>query len=160
LGKRGPARKPGKDSGSWRGDRAEKPPSPKAGKPTCPRWLSKKAKEYFRGVLKILDGTGVVTVADGHALARLCQAWERYEDLEATIQEEGVTFSFVTRGGDTITKPRPEVIMQDKTMAQIIRLEAQFGLTPSARASLAVLPPKEEKNTADRFFAPKLKKVQ
>jgi hypothetical protein len=76
----------------------------------------------------MLLGMNVVGTIDGNALARYClthQLWIESDSVHERVKLAGV----------------------------LAKLEAEFGLTPSARARLTIAPPKETKSGKSRFFA-------
>jgi len=134
MGRRGPARTPTKVlalSGSWRAkSRTDEPPAD--GKtPICPAWLGKHAKTTWRYIVPRLADMGVLGSTDRNTLARYCQLFVRWREAEAS--------------GD--------VTLSIKLSAHLLKLEREFGLTPSARAGLAK--PKDnphENRGKNRFF--------
>jgi P27 family predicted phage terminase small subunit len=110
-------------------------PQPGAGIPECPAFLDDVAKAEWQATCEILGELGVLTKADRNALAMYCESWSRY--CRATEQ--------VRKFGDVILSPKtkfpipsPYQAIANKAMEQCHKLLTEFGLTPSARARLAV----------------------
>ena len=124
-------------------------PQPQRGRPNCPAWLGKEAKATWKKLAPRLNDMGVLTLVDGNALTRYCWMfgeWLKYAD---ELQTDGhIKPDALTPG------PRYRLVMQ--LGEQLGKLEREFGLTPSARASLHTLPPGEtdkERRGKDRFLA-------
>lgn len=104
------------------------------GAPKCPGWLGKRAKAAWKQIVPVLDSAGLLTVADGWALACLCQAWAEMEEATRTLDTEGRTFQ--TENGYKV--PHPAVAQQRSAWQAIRQYSALFGLDPSSRSKLAV----------------------
>ena len=112
-----------------------------SGTPDRPDWLNDVAKATWDDLVPILEGMGVLTRADGNALARYCRLWSRWRKAEAFIDEKGDMFPL--RGDDGKVKcfqQWPQVAIAHKLAQQLTRLEQEFGLTPSARARIQLAP--------------------
>lgn len=158
MGSRGPAPTPTnilKLRGSWRAKLNPNEPQPPPGRPSCPRWLSEEAKRFWRRVVPQLDAMGILTKIDGGALARYCQLYARWREAEEFIARRGSVLPVKNAEGEVIDlKPFPQVGIASKLAEQLLRLEQQFGLTPSARARLTVGRSENtnESNNKARFF--------
>jgi len=108
------------------------------GRPAMPTWLMPAAKAIWRHVSAELEQMGLLTTADGDALARYCQTLARWVRAQRIIARRGETFATKTTAGHPTIKLRPEVGLVKGLAVELAKLEASFGLTPSARASLAV----------------------
>ena len=118
--------------GSWRGGARDKEPEPDRSVPECPEWLLDDAKSKWVELVPQLAAMGVLGTCDRGALARYCQLWARWRAVEEA-------------GGDTNQSL--------KLSAALIRLEKEFGLTPAARAGLAVEKADPQENRGKgRFF--------
>ena len=135
VGRRGPAKTPSKvltARGSWRGvKRVKSQPKPDDKAPRCPAWLSAKARVAWKTLIPKLTEMGVIGTCDRNALARYCDFFVRWR-AAADLGDMDVALKISTH---------------------LLRIEQQFGLTPSARASLAV-PDKKPKSAQGkgRFF--------
>ena len=142
MGHRGPPPTPSnvlKLRGSWRGSRNPAEPTPEPGRPRCPKWLDPYAKAAWRRLVPQLEAMGVLTKADGHALSRYCVLWGRWRKAEEFLQSRGD--SYLAKDSDGNVKglrPYPQVRMAGQLAEQLLRLEQQFGLTPSARTRIEV----------------------
>src|SRR3990167_11235512 len=89
VGKRGPAPTPTatlKQRGSWRANERKNEPQPERRIPDCPDWLAPEAAEVWNQMAVLLDAMGVLTVADGNALARYCVLWVRWKRAAIFVQ--------------------------------------------------------------------------
>jgi P27 family predicted phage terminase small subunit len=116
--------------------------------PTCPKWIDKNAKTEWRKCVRMAQAAGVITEWDGNALARYCQAWSDYRRYTELINERGD--SYQTESGEW--REHPEAARRQKTIDVLLRLEQQFGFTPSARASLTVEKKTDTIQGKGRFF--------
>jgi len=107
-----------------------------SGTPTAPTIQS--ANDTFDWLVKKLDDLGVVAEVDGMALQMLADAWEDYQVHRNVIKEHGPTYATTTAQGDTMWRPRPEVLMMNQSWTKIEKMMVQFGLTASSRAKISV----------------------
>ena len=112
-------------------------PSPQAGVPDCPSWLTQKAKETWKQIAPILDGMRVLTKADRQALELLCDAYAEYRKARETILKRGLTYTSKTSEGKII-RPLPEVSIAADASRRLRAMLLEFGLTPSSRSRIQV----------------------
>lgn len=142
MGTRGPAPTPSailRDRGSWRGKRNKAEPAPLKKAPLCPKWFDKDRRAVWKQVVPMLAKMGVLTVADGAALERYCDAIVRWRKASALLAEKGEVFT--VRGDDGKVKyiqQLPYVSIVAGLAALLANIEAQFGMTPSARTRITV----------------------
>lgn len=115
-------------------------PKPKTGEPPMPRDLSAPARKVWKRMVKMLLKLGVLTVADGDALAALCEAKALWREALDDVRQNGITISMeaATRNGAvTVSKKNPAISVMD-SQAKIVKsyLES-FGLTPSSRTKVS-----------------------
>lgn len=101
------------------------------GRILMPRWLNRDAQTVWRRTVAIVQQMRVMSPADVVALARYCT----YLPAWRTALRQG------------------DAAMALKLESAIHRLETQFGLTPSSRASLPAVTEekKPEETKADKF---------
>jgi P27 family predicted phage terminase small subunit len=126
-------------------------PKPKRGKPTPPKWLLGEGLNQWREVAQVLDELGVLTVADGFALALLCSAWGDYREASEIIVKEGSTYERMTAAGSTSVVARPEVAIRNDAWKRLKSMLIEFGLTPSSRTGVSVRP-QEGKSDLQKFL--------
>jgi P27 family predicted phage terminase small subunit len=74
------------------------------------------------------------------ALARYCNKMSDWEALRKAVTTPAgntrLTYEHTTTAGDLILKPRPEFAMMKDVEVEMLKIEREFGLTPSARAAV------------------------
>ena len=119
--------------GSWLVKSRVDEPEPSDGLPTCPAWIDAKAKAIWKLITPQLIEMGVLGKCDRNALARYCALFQKWR--EATAADN--------------------VPLSISISTHLLRLEHEFGMTPSARAGLAKPKPSDatEQRGKGRFFA-------
>lgn len=139
MGKRGPRPEPTqilRMKGSWRANSREAEPIPPAGPIRCPAWIPQEAKTAWRVIAPMLQEMGVLTKADRNALTRYCVLWSRWRAAEEVIHK-GQTIPIKNAKGELVdVKMIPQVKLASELSGQLLRLEQEFGLTPSARTRI------------------------
>ena len=108
-------------------------------RPSCPAWLDPEAKKVWRYLMPLLEEMKVITKVDRPALTRYCQLWARWIKNEQFLQKFGETYPLKDGNGQLrCFVPFPQVATASKLSQQLLRLEQEFGLTPSARSSLDI----------------------
>ena len=156
MGTRGPSKTPTnilKARGSKRaGDRPAEPIAPE-GDPVCPDWLRPEAKDYWARLMPMLQNQKLLAECDENAIARYCQTLAKWRQSEEFLMKHGESYGMVDATGNTIIKAYLQVNLSIKLSEVLLRLEREFGLTPSARASLgAVENPGINKDKAAKYF--------
>ena len=133
--------------GSKRAAGRKNEPKPRKAAPRCPSRLTKEEKSVWKQLVEILKEMNVLTVADGNALARYCVMWCEWWRCDAYVKKYGISFPMkrvIDRGKETERteiigfQPFPELTQRNRLSAELHRLEAEFGLTPAARARIQV----------------------
>lgn len=124
---------------------AEERLQPKADKVKPPSWLSKEAKKVFKQIAKELEHTKLITNVDIHALALWCDAYVNYINCTKIIEQEGLMVEYTNKAAETNKVAHPLMTKKKQLAEQMRALASEFGLTPAARAKLAIPkdPPKE-----------------
>ena len=104
------------------------------------------AAEWNR-LAPILAGYNILSELDRNALEAYCAAWSEYRDCIEILRDGGRT---VMNGKGQIVA-RPEVAMKRNSLKEIIRIGAEFGMTPSSRAGLAINLGTVQKTVAERL---------
>lgn len=71
---------------------------------------------------------------DVDVVTRLCEAEDLYAGMAQALADEG----FYVKGSQGQLRPNPLLAQMRATAAQMLQLEREIGLTPSARGSLGV----------------------
>jgi P27 family predicted phage terminase small subunit len=153
MGKRGPPKTPTAmraARGTLRVHRADEP-QPPIGGVVMPGHLGEVAAARWRELLPMLQAVRVMTQADIESLARYCDTYEWWLATRAKLKKEGDTYPILNDGGEVkYIAQRPEVSIAHKLAQQLRQLEQDFGLNPSARASLHVEKPQAIEDEEDR----------
>lgn len=142
-------------TGTTRADRLP-PPIQKPARATLapPATLSPGAHEAWASVAPMLARMGTVTEADAWALEALCETWADLKSLRAILAGYGApTYAVVTREGNTVHRPYPEVAMAADTERRLSAWLARFGLTPADRSRVAPGEPEAEEDPWDILAA-------
>lgn len=81
----------------------------------------------------------VLTEADINALSRYCRLFERWEKDEQFLSEKGE--NWVKKDDDGTVQSIeefPQVARSARIAEQLLRLEREFGMTPSSRTAIKV----------------------
>ena len=123
--------------GSWRaGERAEEERFSGfvRGIPEMPKWLSDVAKQEWNRIVPLLFDTGVLAEVDGGALAVYCAT----HALSRTVYQQ---MEKLPEGGEARNKMVRVWLGLCETL---LRISAQFGMTPLSRRNVRVLPGGED----------------
>jgi P27 family predicted phage terminase small subunit len=142
MGRRGPRPVPTaiKRERGVRGDRINScEPVPSGKTPSCPSWLSPGARRVWRRLGPDLFRRGVLTAWDVDLFALFCDLVDqtsRARDLlgPALLVKRGV------KGGEEILVTNPAWRIYRDMLSEIRALAREFGLTPSARSTLMMMP--------------------
>jgi len=152
MGRRGPVRTPTvklalHDSHLAR-SRSKTEPQPETTKPRTATKLNSTERRIYNTTCKLLATMDLQAEPDGNAIARYAKNVVRYNMISAWVKEHGDTYPVHERHSDgTKTLIGVKRFPQSQIMVEmemiLLRLEREFGLTPSARAGLAIEKPKE-----------------
>ena len=152
MGKRGPTPDPIeilKLKGTYRKDRHGGTPQPKVKAPPCPAGLCPDGKKVWRNLTKHLLSMRLISEVDWPQLERYCIFFIRWRQCEQFIEKHGTTYPVKADNPDTyVVKPpdggpcivgwklHPHVRESENLDHILKQIEANFGLTPSARARI------------------------
>nr|WP_247651493.1 phage terminase small subunit P27 family [Shewanella oncorhynchi] len=131
-----------------------------------PAHLSPRAKAAWKKLTLLLKDMGVLTLADGMALERLCDVYSEILELRDEIKQNGRTYQSIKIIGENIDEETKELtqveqmLMKANPAVQMLadadrRFRAylvEFGLTPSARSKVQVTDGAKKKDEVDEFF--------
>lgn len=111
------------------------------GRPAVPDTVSEcpLTLEIWNETLDHLESMGILTYSDEHLLVEYCSTYAEFLKLTKLVREHG-HFYTDEKGNH---RPHPASTAWDRTKACLLKLQAQLGLTPSARAGM-VMPKKED----------------
>lgn len=127
-------------------------PEPTRGIPEMPEWLLEfpAAVETWEATSEIIDGMGVLTIADGVSLAAYCYLYSQIQQMAHEINVEG-RVAYVSKmdslGNEIMeAKSNPKCNHLDKALSAFRQIEDRFGLNPSSRVRLSVDPNEKKKS--------------
>ena len=156
MGSRGPAKTPTKIlklRGSWHGDVRNDEEPEATGKLRKPQWLKDDAGKLWKQVAAELTSLNLTGTIDSHMLARYCALFTRWLVCEDFIREHGMTQTVETKDG-SYDKEYPQVARSESLHEKLVKVERNFGMSPSARVNLVPqFNSKKEANASkDRYF--------
>lgn len=158
MGRRGPSKTPQdilKLSGSWRGERGGEPKAEPATSKSlrCPSWLSPLGKRTWKKIVQQLGVMGILTFADEILVARYCDVYALWRNAHDHVMKHGVSYEAIRDGAASFHK-YPETVVQAQLLPQLTAMEDRMGLSPGARANLAIDNKglSNEPKSKDRFF--------
>jgi len=114
--------------------------------------LSDQAKEIFDDVSPRLIRYGLLTEIDPQAFSRYCVLFDKWILLGEILDKQGMMLEYYDENGNKQTKPNPALTSYLSIHDRLLKLEQQFGMTPSARASIgAVKKPADEKSPEEKL---------
>jgi len=114
----------------------EPKPSPIA--PDPPDFLEGLALDTWNDVAPKLERLGILTELDGFALAAMCLEWSEYIKLRTSGEESIQVFANGTRNLS------PEISAAHKCLKEARAFFGEFGLTPSSRSRLSIMPDNDD----------------
>jgi len=130
-----------------------KEPKTETAIPNCPAHLKGVAKTEWNRITKELFALGIVSKIDRAALAVCCTAWADYVKACNKLEKEGEVI-ISDKGG---MYQNPWVAIKKRSMDQVQKFYAEFGMTPSGRSRIKVESPSEEDEMAGYLFGQKVK---
>lgn len=125
-----------------------KEPQPSGGIPSRPAHLHGAAAIEWNRVVKELQEMGVLTRIDRAVLASYCVAYGHWVDAEQHLQEEGAVIE--TTFGNKVQNPYLQI--SKRSMDQMVKFAAEFGMTPSSRSRVKTEPPDESEELETMLF--------
>ena len=163
MGKRGPKNKPIKLR-ILEGKRSHRPicaenPLPPADLPIPPPHLDAGALEEWTRLADGLNAMGILAGVDQAAFAAYCSSFSRWKSAEEELQKlrdkGGALNALVlkTISGNWIQQPL--IGISNAAARDMVRYAVEFGLTPSARARLAMDPNRGKASKFDGLISQK-----
>ena len=114
--------------------------------PKPPGYLNGRAKYQWRLIGKQLLEAGLMTAIDETALAALCQAKATWMKAIEEVGKRGAVYEV----GDLLKK-NPWVVVGADAYKEMVRMLAEFGMTPSSRSKVSAGKPKKADEGEDWF---------
>jgi P27 family predicted phage terminase small subunit len=128
-----------------------------------PSFLDGHAKEFWELLARGLHALGLLYQVDAGAFGAVCSAYSTWrtaaELLQERVKQHGPLAGLVdvTTAGNVIQNPL--VGIMNKARRDYVKFCSEFGMTPSARAGLAIDPGKAKKGKFDGLLnGPGMKK--
>lgn len=102
-----------------------------------PAELKGAAAAEWKRVTPILEKMGVLTTADGSALAAYCKLHALALQAAAAIEKYGIVIAKVDDVGVSVLKKNPAVSIFNECSRLLRSFLQEFGLTPAARSKVA-----------------------
>lgn len=131
-------------------------PPADTGLPSCPAHVQNEARREWRRISRHLANIGLLTKIDRAALAAYCVAYGRWSDAEMQVTRLGAVVKTVN--GNLIQNPY--LAVANRSMEQMARLAAEFGMTPSSRSRVQVAERDEVMSLADVLFGDALDSME
>lgn len=149
MGLRGPAPKPTAIRVA-QGNPGKRPlnfdePRPLPVAPPCPRHLDADGRREWKRLVPVLLRMRVLTEADQHSLANLCQTYSTMLKAQEQLNKTGLLLK--TPSGYVQQSPLLSIV--NGCVDTITRLSREFGLTPAARTRVRAEPAIESMDELD-----------
>ena len=128
-------------------------PKPNVAIPECPAHLKGAARTEWKRITEELLALKLITKIDRAALAICCTAWADYVKACNKLEKEGEVM-ISDQGG---MYQNPWFAIKKRSMDQVMKFYAEFGMSPSSRTRLKVETPTEEDEMAGFLFGKKVK---
>lgn len=125
-----------------------KEPKPNVEIPECPACLTGEARTEWGRITKELKTLGIISKIDQAALTVYCMTWLDFVYAARMVDEEGEVITS-EKGGKY---QNPWVGIKTSAMDRLVRISAEFGMTPASRTKIKVETPTEEDLMASFLF--------
>lgn len=126
----------------------KKEPKTESAIPKCPNHLTGVARTEWKRITSELHALKLIAHIDRAALAAYCSAWGDYVKAENKLKKEGEVL-ISDKGG---MYQNPWLAIKKRSMDQLVKFGAEFGMTPSSRSRVKVETPTEEDEIANLLF--------
>ena len=108
-------------------------PEAPAGRPPLPASLDDVGRRAWHALCDALDALGILSTVDAHALQIYCECYSGYRHALEEVAKMGMV---LTVEGKPRRNPYMAEVHQHR--AEIMRMQSEFGLTPSSRSRLVM----------------------
>ena len=126
----------------------EREPQPDLVRPRMPRHLDTSAKREWRRLCPMLERMGVLSEADGIALANLCVDYAILQQAQESLAKTGL-LSKTAKTGMIHQSPLLNIIAV--TTDRVMRGLREFGLTPASRSRISAIEVTEFRDRSDEI---------
>ena len=112
-----------------------------------PDGFDKVGQTAWRALCRSLEALGILSTVDSHALEIYCHCYSGYREALAKVGEFG---QVLVQNG--IPKRNPYVTEVHMHRAEIMKMQSEFGLTPSSRSRLHVAKAAKEFDILDELM--------
>lgn len=123
-------------------------PKPETKMPTCPPHIEGEARREWHRMGRKLLALGLLTEIDRSALAIYCQAWARWIEAEGQLKRYGP----IVQAPSGALMQSPYLSIVNRAMEVMLKVLAEFGMTPSSRSRVKAAEPPREDNEFERLF--------
>lgn len=131
----------------------KKEPKPAVEIPICPPHLKGAARTEWTRITTELHALKMITKLDRAALVAYCTAWGDYVKACGKVEREGAV---ITSDKGNLYQ-NPWVGIKSQSMERMLKISAEFGMTPSSRSRLKVETPTEDDDMAKMLFGKNVK---
>ena len=140
-------------------------PQPKTARRAIPEGLDELGKKKWKSLSRRLLRLNILSEIDTDQLLLYCDYWSMRqrarEDLAkimasaAESGNSGMMLKRKTAAGDPYLSPNPLIRVINSLTDRLNRMLVEFGMTPSSRSRIAMLPERKKKkeSEAERYFA-------
>lgn len=127
----------------------ENEPKLKAEAPAPPKWLRRDSASLniWRQIAPQLERMGVLSKPDQFALAALVMAYRDWLEAQDVVRKRGMFYEKKSDRGGWSLAPHPAVQIRNEAWKRFTSQLSKFGLDPSSRTRVGVLP----ETTEDEF---------
>ncbi|SHN29855.1 phage terminase, small subunit, putative, P27 family [Cyclobacterium lianum] len=106
-----------------------------------PDHLNKYGKEFFKGYIKKLSDSSILTVTDLETLELLSAEYGKYIEAQYMLKKNGAVNTATNKNGSTYEMTSPWVTIANIAFKNYNTLMGKFGLNPSERQKIAKVIP-------------------
>ncbi len=126
----------------------KKEPKPIVAIPECPQHLVGPARTEWKRATVELATLKIISKVDRAALTAYCMAWGQLVQASNKLKKEGEVI-ISDKGG---MYQNPWVAIRNRAMDQVVKISAEFGMTPASRARVKTEEPDAEEELEKMLF--------
>ncbi len=121
--------------------------------PSCPTYITGKARTAWQKHSKLLTDAGVLTPSDLHAMEAYCVTYSQWRDAVKELAKTNGMVQWVGKPGEEYQKPSAYITIAKDAQAAMRQWMNELGITPSSRSKVSgSKKPKEDDNDLAKFF--------